>query len=491
MLKEVLRRLLWLGPTLLVVTLPLFWGISRTTDRTARTPPSTLPLFFNASPEGVRERSLAAVSAVASGGPRSTEAAAELVRLGGAAFPYVLTEFDSLAPDARGRVALALAPVARRMGIGSDAELDDPEIAVLLMSRFWEEHAIDFRPAVVRRTVRRFVEHPSALRASEVTELDTVALEDLVDAFGTVKTPEDATRVRHLADVTAHVTEHPWTVAPGASVDVAAAVAARWKRWWAVEQSSYVAFTGPRRLGATVLETRYGHWLEHLASRGGNAPASGKMAGELRVHGAVTLTLLAAAFFLGYPLAVLGGTAAAALRGRRSRRFSLSATALFFATLGVAGTALVTTRALGHGLVSACVTIALATAAMSLRHQKTLSERVFELSHVRTELAFGASRARVAVRSMRLTMASVAALAVADLPGLFTSALVVEHVYSLRGIGATTVEALRNGDQAWLLTVAVLGTLTVALAQMAADLLLIALDPRVRRASRRVAKSLG
>ncbi len=490
MLKEVLRRLLWLGPTLLVVTLPIFWGIARTTDRTATTPTSTLPLFFNPNPEGARERALAALSQVAAGGVQAARAAEELERLGGAAFPYVLTRFDALGPDARGRVALSLAPVARRMGIGAGAELDSPETAVLLLSRFWEEHAIDFRPAVVKRTVRRFVEHPSALRASEVSELDTVALEDLIDALGRVKTPDDATRVRHVAEVAARITDRPWTVPSGASVERAAAVAERWKRWWVSEQSTYVAFTGPRRLVATVLETRYGLWLEHLARRGDVSPAGSRTASALRTHAPVTLALVGSGLFLGYPLALVGGLLAA-LRGRTARRIALPLSALIVATLGVAATSLVVSRVASKGLVSACLSIALATAALSLRHQQVVSERFFELSHVRTELAFGASTFRVAARGARLMLAALAALAVADVPGLFTSAFVVEHVFSLRGVGVSIVEALRAGDQAFLLTVALLSTLSVGLAQIAADVLLVVLDPRVRRARTRVAKSLA
>ena len=94
MLKEAVRRLLWLGPTLLVVTLPIFWAIARATDLTARAPSSPLPLFFNPSPAGVRERALAAVSLVASGGESASDGAETLSRLGGAALPYVLAQFD-------------------------------------------------------------------------------------------------------------------------------------------------------------------------------------------------------------------------------------------------------------------------------------------------------------------------------------------------------------------------------------------------------------
>ncbi|HVW27890.1 MAG TPA: ABC transporter permease subunit [Polyangiaceae bacterium] len=483
-----LKRLLWLGPTLLVVTLPIFWAVARTADRTsAKT--SALPLFFNASPEGVRERALTATATVASGGGDAASAEAELVRLGGAAFPYVLPRFDALGPDARGRVALALVPVARRMGIAVGADLENPESAVVEFSRFWEEHAIDFRPAVVKRTVRRFVEHPSALRASEVSELDTVALEDLMDSLGRVKTPDDVERVRHVTDVLSRITEQPWTVPGDASVKTAARVVERWRRFWMAEQSHYVAFTGPRRLVATVLETRYGHWLAEFFRQSGDSSRGGRTVGVLRRRAPVTLALIGAGFFAGYPLAVLFGVAAARIR-RRAQSVAAGAVAVVVSTIGVAGTAAVAKHLLGGSLVWACLAVALATAAMSFRHQETSSERLAELPHLRTAIAFGAPPLRVALRTARLALAAAAALAVADLPGLFTSAFVAEHVFSLRGLGEMTVRALRNGDQAWLLTLALVGTLAVGLAQIGADLLLIALDPRVRRA-RRVAKSAG
>src|SRR6187200_797023 len=111
MLREALRRFLWLGPTLLVVTAPIFWAVTRASDRAASAPASQLPLFVNPSPNGAKEYAARAIAAIAGGGADSKRAAAELVRIGGAALPHVLPRLDSLSPSARGRVALALAPI--------------------------------------------------------------------------------------------------------------------------------------------------------------------------------------------------------------------------------------------------------------------------------------------------------------------------------------------------------------------------------------------
>ena len=56
-----------------------------------------------------------------------TQGARALQRLGGAALPYVLPLLDTLSPEARGRAAVALAPVAERMGLADRTGLDQPE----------------------------------------------------------------------------------------------------------------------------------------------------------------------------------------------------------------------------------------------------------------------------------------------------------------------------------------------------------------------------
>src|SRR5882672_1170744 len=204
MLKEALRRLLWLGPTLLLVTIPTFWAVAKLDEPSVSRGGESRPLFYNPNPLGAGERAVAAAMRVAAGEGALAERTLE--NLGGAALPHVLPLLDSLRPEARRKVALALAPVARRMGIGSAPELDSPEPAVLFWTQFWEEHAIDFRSSVVRRTVRRFAEHPSLLRRADVIDLDTLALEDLVDAMRPIRTAGDVMRVRQICEAAAHVT---------------------------------------------------------------------------------------------------------------------------------------------------------------------------------------------------------------------------------------------------------------------------------------------
>src|SRR5690606_13925331 len=133
-------------------------------------------------------------------------AAAQLATLGGAALPHILPRLDELDPKGRARVSMALEPVARRMGIGTDMDLGDPESASLFWTRFWQDREFDFRPIVVRRLVKQLAQRSLALRRDDVVQLDTFALPELVRALGRVNHSEDVERVSRLSTLMAHIT---------------------------------------------------------------------------------------------------------------------------------------------------------------------------------------------------------------------------------------------------------------------------------------------
>jgi peptide/nickel transport system permease protein len=479
MLKEAWRRLLWLGPTLLLVTIPAFWAVAKLEDP-ALPRRNESPLFFNLHPEGAGERAIDAASRVAAG--RGSDPARTLAALGGAALPHVLPLLDSLRPEARGRVAVALAPIARRMGLGHSPELDNPESAVLLWTQFWEEHAVDFRSVVVRRTVRRFVDHPSLLRRAEVMDLDTLALEDLVEAMRPLRTPADVQRVRQISDVAGHVAGQPWAIPEGATLHDARIVVDRWETFFLEHESDYVALSGTRRLAATLLQTRYGRWAAQLGRRHLGALKNGRsVARTLQTRGLTTLVLVFSALFLGYPLAALWGTASAL---RRGTAFAVGSAlpGLLLASITSVGIAASTAAVVGSSrpLAVAVFCMVLGGTVVASRHQHAIVRRIGELPHLRTSLAFGSSPFRAAIRDLKRSLPVLIALAVADLPSLLTAAFVTERALSLQGLGETTADAVRAGDPVWLMTLALVGMFALGVAQIGADLLAALLDPRIR-----------
>ena len=168
MLRYALRRALWAIPTLIATSLIVFGVTALAPDpapsrgasgnandpandpaHAGATPPGgpsvdearrarflDLPRFVNADPQDVRSRAREAVAHVAAGDDRQAAAIDSLGVMGGAALPYVLPLLEALPPDARGRVARALAPVALRAGVGNPERLRRPEGAVLFWTRF-------------------------------------------------------------------------------------------------------------------------------------------------------------------------------------------------------------------------------------------------------------------------------------------------------------------------------------------------------------------
>ncbi len=265
--RRVFPRALRLLLTLLAVVLVGFYGAASSARQpTSGWSYSKLPVFLNLAPRDVRDRALRAMREAAQpDGEVAFAARRELVRLGGAALPHVLPRLDSLEPSARGRVALALGPVALRMRVASADDVASAERALLFFGRFWQDRSIEFRAATVRRAVARLAERPLTLRRDDVIHADTFALEPLVAALGRVETDADVARVARLHSVLMHVAERGRALPPRPTHADAARAVASWQRLWLEEGADYTVLEGPRRIAALVTETQFGKWVAQAA----------------------------------------------------------------------------------------------------------------------------------------------------------------------------------------------------------------------------------
>jgi hypothetical protein len=219
-------------------------------------------VFLNLAPRDVRSHALAAMHDAASDDVQEAERGRrELLRLGGAALPHVLPQLDSLEPRARGRVALALGPLARRMRVANANDVDTEERALLFFGRYWQDRSIDFRPTTVRRAVERLAERSLTLRRDDVLHADTYALEALIVALGDVRTPADVARVGRLQPVLMQITARGQALPRSPTPADAARAVEGWQALWLAEGTHYVVLEGPRRVAALVTETQFGKWL--------------------------------------------------------------------------------------------------------------------------------------------------------------------------------------------------------------------------------------
>ena len=453
-MRAAIRRLLGVALTLLTVSVGVFWAVTTFDGRAAssrRSPFAGFPVFFNAHPIGVRDLATTAVREIAQGGRPSARGKLSLARLGGAALPYVLPALDSLEPRSRERVALALTPIAVRMGVATPADLSDGEQAVLFWSRFWQDRAIDFRAASVQHLTKRLAERSIALRREDLIHVDTFALPALIEALGEVKTADDVARVERLNSVLAHVTDLPVRCEPGASVVEAGRVVEIWHDFWDLHGGEYAVLDGPRRLAATFVSTQYGKWVAAVLRGGFGRCRNGKTALSLVEDGIATTSFL---LFVG-----LGGGFSLGLAWTRFERRTVKFARRYASA--IVGTALAAIPCAtfvrlvsfsGAGLVGAACLVTLTTGAWVSRHL-----------------------ARSTVRpgfSPRAAAFSVSAPLGATYPPFVLSAIVlVELAFGLPGLGRAAALALSTGDvNGWMAASLALALVTLVLRQ-AADLL--------------------
>jgi ABC-type dipeptide/oligopeptide/nickel transport system permease component len=512
MLRHALRRLLWIVPILIGVTLTSFALLSYApdpandpallstlTDEQAtelwRSRFLDLPRFFNDRPVDVAKRAADALTHLAAGDEQATAAAAILVRLGGAALPYALPRLDALDPVARARVAVALSPIARRMGIDS-AEANDRSAAVAFWNRFWADRSVDFRAANAHRATRRLALHATGARETELFELDTFALEEIIDTMeelsssaGRAAIPDPAWRVdtmRRLVDAAAHVTARDDRVAEGASEAQTLDCVRRWREWWLSHQSDYQAYAGMRRLLATVTDTQYAKWAQKVLVLGFGAGSDASPVLErMRDRAGPTLAILGGALALAYAMVLLVMLARVVVVGAAVEGAVIGVALLAFA-IPTACLASWTYARHGGGVLGAVAVLALSLIASPLVQVRALAIEQGHRDHVRAARAMGFGPLSVLVRHvLRSALLPLVAVASVELPIALGGAFVVEKAFGLQGLGDETVRAVQTHDVAWLTALVFVTALTVTLTSIGADLATAAIDPRLSLAALR------
>jgi ABC-type dipeptide/oligopeptide/nickel transport system permease component len=448
-----------------------------------------LPLFFNLRAEDVRSRTARALQDIAVAEPGSVAGDAarrELLRLGGAALPVLLPRLDGLSPEARVRVALALAPLAERMGLAHQGEIHDADEVVLFWNRFWEARGIEFREANARTAVARYGRHGTEARAEQLRLLDTYALPYLFELVERPADPSELPQLGRLLEVMSQVTGRDDRLAEATTVEAAAVAVDRWRHWWLVHAADYQSLSGADRVAAVAVQTRYGKWVyEALWLRMGTDDEGRAVQDQLAARAKLTFTILLSALALAYALAVPLGSVAAWRRGSMLDRL-VALTVLLAHAASPAALALLA-FAFGTPLSApvawAVVILTVVLVAEPTCHQRGQLGAVLVEDYVRAAAARGAGPLRiVVVHGLRNAMLPVVTRAALELPLAVTSCFVLEKAFSIPGLGQATLEAVARHDVMWLMVLAVGGAALAVTALVVTDLGYAAVDPRLRTA---------
>ncbi len=492
MLPYYLKRVFWLVPTLVAVSIIgfLFLSLAATREAASRGAPVPreerrarfldLPLFVNLHPVDVRERARRAARIVAKGDDSPEEATKELVHLGAAALPYVIPELDGYAPDERDRIALALAPLASRMHLPNADRAKEPSNAVTFWLRYWDDRGEDLQEGKARSAVDRLARYRTGGREAEVEELDTFALKEVIERLPLPETEGEIPGVRALTGVLSHVTEHEDRVEEQATLDEARASVRRWKAYWFVHASDFVTLDGTARASALVLETRYGKWASSIAS---SFTADGPSPALLRVgEGArLTFALLAPALAVAYVAGLLFGLLQAA-RLRRPLDHAIGGALLVaYAAPTALVAVLVVAVSPSRSVVLPVLVMASGLLAAPALHQRSGVATFASHDFIRAARARGAgTRALIFRHLLRFSLVPVLTVVPLELPTALGIAFVAERAFGLAGLSEMTALAVREHDVDFLMTLALCLAAVAALLLILTDFAHALLDPRMR-----------
>ncbi len=501
MLAFALRRALWAFPTLVGVSLVVFLlttllpavesdaGASADdvaarlrVDDLRRARFLDLPAFLNTTPQDVEARVEECVVHAVADDADAPLCDKRFVQFGGSGLPYLIPGFPDLPPGPRGRIALALAPVARRMNVGEPRDFDDGASAALFWSRFWDDRSVDFTAPAVRREVDRLVRRGSDLREDDLRKVDTFALEQLVQIMRTTTDRDALVRLTRLAS---HITNHDAVVNANDGALRMRAVVSDWQSWWYVHELDYVALRGGGKITASIAQTRYAKWVLGAATgQLGLSPRDGEPVFDKLVSRApVTLGMAFLALLLNLGVAVPLGVLSAWRQGRALDRATSLLLLAFYSLPTFLVAEILTTFGRAEEAPIFLPVAALSTVSLAATTQQQRASMIEALGqdYVRSALAKGARTWRaVVVHALRNALVPTVTLAGIQFPILVGAAFVVEEVFDIHGMGWETLRAIESRDAAWIVAVTLLCAFVTTSCLVASDVVYALLDPRAR-----------
>jgi ABC-type dipeptide/oligopeptide/nickel transport system permease component len=405
----------------------------------------------------------------------TTRAAARtrLLARGAVIVPTILPRIANLSPTQKTEIFQILALMAPQL-TGGDIAPTSVAPAAEWWSRFRVLHEIELRDAYARRHVQRLLDHESSNAESALMRLGTLALPAL---FESIELALDRHAALRLTRMISRITQLDHSVSEAMPVREVQSVIEAWRAWWFANRLEYVRLGETGRFFAHLTESRYGLWVGALLSGrlGPSKSTQGSVLHELRTR-VTTSTAVAG----------LGGLLATALMvafggGRALRSRALRTKLVDFLAALVPGLAaffvlylILCTICKDEGSVTEWMKMSvgvtngsfmqmmLATSLLTTAACLWLSQgkvRVV-LDAVRAEAESWAKESRIPHpvqllrHGARVGLASLLAPLALNSLLLLTLTLLVEPIFSVRGMGALTLRSVFENDGPWLLVAA-------------------------------------
>lgn len=127
------------------------------------------------------------------------------------------------------------------------------------------------------------------------------------------------------------------------------------------------------------------------------------------------------------------------------------------------------------------ISLSLGTTALVILMTRSHLHDVLRLPFIKAGAARGLQKRRlVGLHAMRVALGPVITLVAANLGQLITGLIIVETIYSIRGVGGMLYDAIFARDRAMLIGLLIITTAFVIVANIAADAAHLLLDPRTQ-----------
>jgi peptide/nickel transport system permease protein len=135
---------------------------------------------------------------------------------------------------------------------------------------------------------------------------------------------------------------------------------------------------------------------------------------------------------------------------------------------------------MGHAILPTISLTFISYAAYHLLQRSLLLDNI-NSDYVRTARAKGLTRHQAVRRhGLRTSLIPVATQVAFAMPALFTGAVITETVFAWHGMGEYFVQTISRNDVHGAVAVAAFGALMTAIGAILADIVVVALDPRIR-----------
>lgn len=471
-----------------------------------------LPLFINLKPEDLPVRVNKLWEKIKFRQSHYQDAERDLIHVGGAAFPFLLSELKKSDQNSKEKLIYILNEISKNIK-GFNLEDFNNQSSEQYWLRFWEDNRLDYMPQRAQLLVKRLIKSNHPLSEQELLKLDTFALPFIMEHMFDENISKQA--LFRLTSVAHDITQRGDIIdTTEADPEIRQRMLQGWNSWWQTHYYEYTRFSPLKRMGAVITETQYFKWIERFLtldfglSLKDNQPVITKIKEKIWV----TLLLTIFATFIAYIISIPLGIVLGVKDGKLSESiisillfilyslptFWVAMLLLRYLTGGDNGILLFPLGGIMgdgfenkplfeksidimHHLILPVLCLSYVSISWLSRYQKVAMLEVLYQDYIRTARAKGLGKFAIMYKhALRNAIIPIITLFGLQFPFLIGGSVIIEKIFQIPGMGLETFEAIRYMDYNWIMGVTTIISISTMIGILISDILYALIDPRFK-----------